>query len=474
MDRLVSRRKVMAAGAGLALVGISAAKASGAIDLGAIFAKHPGSATQAMTIALERARSERQPIIVPAGRYEIEDDFEIDWDGFTLLGSGQDARFIQKRSDRGFLRLVGDGAKIGGFTFSSVASRPDSKGFFRGYNAFQRNCAVWIEGSNNRVARVWVRDAFVGVCLRGPVVTAAGHKPASNARADHSFIPRARNNRVSMVNGDRVDFVLTGNQQENLIIEDIWSLNTADHGTPPHTIYMQNPASSEPTCGRSVNVTARRLHARGNHAGVAFKFEDVSQLIVDDFETEDTAGGVFVINGDGGRITNGRLNALAADRGRSFPAIGFKRSNRFVVEDIQISSAAGQRCIAVRIEKQSAGIDVSDLTIRDNYPGDSKVASFVVDQRSDARFVRCTRHQLGQPSPTFLAAGGSVISVESSAPSSMIVTRDGAIAYADDVRSGITNRQPLEKSTGRILPLTRARRLAISPLPGSPQGAQCR
>lgn len=437
------------------------------------FTRDSRSHSAAIRQALEAARKANAKLVAAAGTYVLDDDIIIDWDGVDFEGAGDGTRFVQTVPGRGFLQLRGHNNLVRGFSFACDYERKSGPGAYRGYRAWQRVTAVWMEGGNSLVEAVSAQNSFGVVCLRGPVV----ERPAdSRKRKDtndydtYDFVPRASGNRLKDISGRNTDFVMTGNQQEDLEIDGLTARDTTNRSVPPHAIYMQNPGSQTAFCGRSHNVRIRRLSARGNPYSQAFKLSDIRGLTVSDVEVEECAGGVMVSTTDGAKVDNVRLSRLKSDTGRSLAGISVSQSVRVRIKDCTVDSLPGQKCTGVLVFHESSGVDVSAVSVVDQYDARSGVAPFAVGERSEAIFSNCSRRRLGTDSPMFLFSGGargqidrplpqgSGWLVQASADCEVRVSVDPAKANSwDPVRSvrgngKVTFGAPVERQRPRPLP----------------------
>lgn len=327
----------------------------------------------------------------------LDDDFIIDWPGFRLFGEGEASKIVQKAPGCGFLQIRADGAQVGGFDFTGDYQRHKLSGSHRGYLAFHRVSAVWVEGSNSLIHDLSAHNSFVGVCLRGPVDWQRG-------RAGFDYTRRAVGNVVRNVAGSNCDFVLTGNQQENLLIDGLDSSDTTNLSVPPHAIYMQNPASAQATCGFSKNVILRNLWARGNAHGEAFKLSDIRDLVIENAKADRCAGGLMISTTDGAKARDCSFTNLS---GRSHAGVSVSQSNRVEISECSVESVEGSSCTGFRIYHHSQSVTVTRGRVIDHLPAGSSDAPYRVADGSYAFFDSCSRRRLGFDRPMFVVSDGS-------------------------------------------------------------------
>ncbi len=110
--------------------------------------------------AFSEARRDRMKVVARAATYLLDDDLAIDWNDFVLEGEGEKTRFVQAKPARGFLQLTGDDARVSGYGLACEFERQSIRGVWRGYNAFQRVCAAWVEGNRTVVEAVSGENTF--------------------------------------------------------------------------------------------------------------------------------------------------------------------------------------------------------------------------------------------------------------------------------------------------------------------------
>ena len=272
-----------------------------------------------------------------------------------------------------------------------------------------------------------MRTASTSCACADPVA-----QPQPNRRDDYT--PRAAGNRLSNISGRSTDFVVTGNQQQDCLVENVTSADTTNMSVPPHAIYMQNPGATEAFCGFSQNLTIRNVVVRNNKYGQAVKVSDARGLVIDRVTAIDCLGAVLVSTTDGGRV--GRVSArISAEPGqRNVAGVIVSQSNRVSIVHTQIDYAPGAFCSAVTLEHGAREVEVSDVTVLDRSGGGSHAAAFRVFGRSEGRFTRCTRTRLGADVPMFSVDEGSTIiiaSCDNQKSGRLIQAAAGAHAWID-------------------------------------------
>jgi hypothetical protein len=403
----------------LALAGLSSLPAPAVaqrrdyIDLRAMIGGRPGPHTPVIAEAISLAQSSRQKIVARSGTYLLDDDLVVPWDGFEIEGEGEATRFVQQTQQRGFLQLQGNRHRVRGLAFACDYARHRPAGGWRGYSAFQRVCAVWVEGSQNLIEAVSGENTFGVVCLRGPVVSATPSSAAPRAAAPtgysaFNYTRRARGNRVIDIAGRSTDFVLTGNQQEDLLIDGLTARETTNESVPPHAIYMQNPGSTGAFCGFSLRVRAKRLNSAGNRYSEAFKFSDIRDLVIETAEARDTAGGLMISTSDGvvvqGGIWAGQDDGPPSDN----VAIRVSQSTRVRL----IGGTATGKGGGVAVYHGSEAVDVEGFRVVDQARAGSASAPFRVQDTSEARFVNCQRERRGADRPMFVVTDRGTAAIE--------------------------------------------------------------
>lgn len=367
------------------------------LDLREAIGVGSGPHTAAIVQAFADARRRHVKVVAKAGTYLLDDDIAIDWDDFVLEGEGEKTRFVQTRPARGFLQLRSNGGRTSGFRLACEFERHRVPGLWRGYGEFQRACAVWVEGSRNTVEAVSGENTFGVVCLRGPVVPAPGSGTAGDSR-NFDYKPRAVGNRVVDVSGHGTDFVLTGNQQEDLVIDGLTSRDTTSKSVPPHAIYMQNPGASGAFCGYSLRVTARRLDSIGNAYSDAFKFSDIRDLTVERSTARDTIGGLMISTSDGVVVRDWDWLYRGTVAART--AIRVTQSTRVRVVGGSSVGHGG----AILAYHGSEAVEVEGFRTTDEFLPNGSNAPYRVLDTSEARFVGCSRERRGADRPMFVVA----------------------------------------------------------------------
>lgn len=374
------------------------------VDLRDAIGARPGPHTAIIAETFQKARREGLKVVARAGTYVLDDDLQIDWDGFVFEGEGEKTRFIQTMPRRGFLQWRGNLGQVRGFCLAFDFERQRVSGLWRGYNVFQRACAVWAEGSHNVIEAISGENTFGVVCLRGPVVPLAGSDRPGESR-NFDYKGRAIGNRVIDISGRGTDFVLTGNQQEDLLIDGLTARDTTSKSVPPHAIYMQNPGSKSAFCGQSVGVTAKRLDSVGNSYSDAFKFSDIHRLTIDGASARDTAGGLMVSTSDGVTVRGldwtyrgrGARTAIRVTRSASVRILGGR------------SIGQGGGILAYHASK---GVEVEQFEITDEFEARGFNAPYRVLDTSEAQFVRCRRDRRGADRPMFVVGDNAMATIE--------------------------------------------------------------
>ena len=358
------------------------------------------SDVEALRTAFAAARRRRATVALDASTYMLHDDVVVTWSGLHLEGEGESSRIVQMTPGRGFLQLRRGGHRVSGFAFACGYTRTAVEGTHRGYLGFHRVGAVWLEGGDSRIEHVHGDNAFVTVCLRGPVVRTAETGPGRARGFDFSAL--ATDNVVRDISGTGSDFVLTGNQQQRLLIDGLRSAGTTSLSVPPHAIYMQNPASDEASCGASIDVVARRLSAVGNPYAEAFKFSDVRGLRVDRVTADRCAGGVLVSSSENVVVSRGRFTRLASVEPGVFAALDVSQSRRTTIRDCVVDAGDGVPCSGVLVRHGSRRVDAVAVMVLDDLPEGVPAAPFRVEDDSEALFRGCARIRKGADRPAFV------------------------------------------------------------------------
>ncbi|MBP0495279.1 hypothetical protein [Roseomonas indoligenes] len=433
-----------------------------------------GPHTPIILDALREAQARRVKVIARAGTYILDDDIPVDWSGLHLEGEGEATRFVQAAPGRGFLRLGGEGHVIRGIAFICDYERQRLPGRWRGYAAFQRVCAVWAEGGNNLIEAVSGQNSFGVVCLRGPVLPLPVGQAAPERAEPYDYTGRARGNRVRDIAGRMTDFVLTGNQQEDLLIDGVVARGTTALSVPPHAIYMQNPGSTRAFCGFSLRVRARRLDAQDNPHSEAFRFSDIRDLTIEDVRAKGTVGGLTVSTCDGVAVRGGEWSSQDGSDRAGPAAVRISQSARVRIE----GGKADYRGSGVVVYNGSEGVDVDGFAIQDRIEEGKPFSPFRVGDTSEARFVNCRRERNGADRPMFVVVDQAVATIEAPAcaRSSRLVhcgpearvhlSFDPARVDGWDPRRSLSGAR--ERMDRAVSPDTRR---AVRPLPGAPDNA---
>lgn len=469
----LGRRHFLSLAGAAAVASPALARSRDYVDLRDAIGSKKGPHTKLIADAFSEARRNRVKVVARAGTYLLDDDLTIDWDNFALEGEGDKTRFVQTKPMRGFLQLTGDGAVVRGVRLACDFDRQPIRGVWRGYNAFQRVCAAWVEGSRNLLEAVSGENTFGVVCLRGPVVPLQGRESGSR---NFNYMPRSTGNKLIDVSGEGTDFVLTGNQQEDLLIDGLTARDTTSKSVPPHAIYMQNPGSTSAFCGYSLRVTAKRLDSVGNPYSDAFKFSDIRDLTIEGAKSRDTVGGLMVSTSDGVTVTDSDWQYRG--RGRARTAVRITQTTRLRVVGGRSSGPGG----GILAYHGSEAVEVEGFRIADDYPPGGHNAPFRVLDSSEAKFTRCRREREGADRAMFVVADKGVATIESpeSRNSAWIVhcgpeatvnlqVDPGLIDNWSPVRGSLSG--SIERIT-RVAPGTEKQRSIISrPLPGAPDNA---
>lgn len=404
MPSSLNRRRFLLAAGALSLSSPALGRRRDYVDLREMVGTGGGSHTAIIADAITQARRSGLKIVARAGTYLLDDDLSVDWDGFVLEGEGERARFVQTQPMKGFLQLRGNNARVRGLSFVCDVERQRTSGRWRGYSAFQRACAVWAEGSRNTIEAVSGENTFGVVCLRGPVVPlhAAG---ASEERQNYNYTKRAIGNRVIEVSGRNTDFVLTGNQQEDLLIDGLTARDTTHKSVPPHAVYMQNPGSTGAFCGYSLRVTAKRMDSVGNSYSEAFKFSDIRELTIESSSARDTVSGLMVSTSDGA-VVKGFDWTYRGPKART--AIRVSQSARVRVVGGRSSGNGG----AILSYHNSEAVDVEGFEVTDEFAARGSGSPYQVIDTSEARFMKCRRTREGADRPMFGVAGRGTATIE--------------------------------------------------------------
>lgn len=402
-NMLISRRYLLCAGA-LPFVASVPARGTDYLDLGEVIGGSAGPHSVAIGQAFALAKARGLKVVARAGTYVLDDDFVVDWDGFHLEGEGEGTRFIQTTPMKGFLQLRGNGNTVRGIRFACDFERSREPGRWRGYGNFQRVCAVWAEGSSNVIENVSGENSFGVVCLRGPVIPVGN---GSEYGENFDYTRRAMGNRVLDISGHNTDFVLTGNQQEDLVIDGVTARSTTSRSVPPHAIYMQNPGSTKAFCGFSLRVQARRLNSIGNTYAEAFKFSDVRDLVIEDVQASDTAGGLMISTSDGVIVKGGTWKQNSGVN-KGHAAIRVSQSARVRIAGGTATHGGG----GVVVYHESEAVDVEAFAVVDRFSASIAGTPFRVQDRSEARFIGCTRERQGIDRPMFVVADSATGTID--------------------------------------------------------------
>lgn len=401
----LGRRRFLLVSGATALASPSLAQRRDYLDLRDAIGSRKGPHTGIISDVFSEARRNRMKVVARAGTYVLDDELAIDWNDFTLEGEGEKTRFVQTKPMRGFLQLTGDAARISGYRLACEFERQPIRGVWRGYNAFQRVCAAWVQGGRNIIEAVSGENTFGVVCLRGPVIPLQGAEKAGELR-NFNYIPRAVGNKLIDIAGQDTDFVLTGNQQEDLLVDGLTARNTTSKSVPPHAIYMQNPGSTSAFCGYSLRVTAKRLDSVGNSYSDAFKFSDIRDLTIEGAKSRNTMGGLMVSTSDGVTVT---------DSDWHYRGPGAARTAVRVTQCTRVRIAGG------RSEGQGGGIlayhgseavEVEGFNVTDEYASNGTNAPYRVLDTSEATFKKCRRERQGAHRAMFVVADKAVATIE--------------------------------------------------------------
>jgi hypothetical protein len=423
MRPLLSRRRFLLVAGAIPLAAPAVARRQNYIDLRDMIGSRTGPHTAIVAEAMALSRDRGTKVVAKAGTYVLDDDLTVDWDGLEFEGEGEGTRFVQTTPMKGFLQLRGGGSSIRGFGLSCDFERRRDPGRWRGYGNFQRVCAVWAEGGRNLIEAISGDNTFGVVCLRGPVVLqpAAGSGDESN----FDYTKRVVGNHVVDISGSNTDFVLTGNQQEDLLIDGVSARNTSYKSVPPHAIYMQNPGSTLAFCGYSLRVRARRLSSDGNAYADAFKFSDIRDLTIESAEARNTAGGLMISTSDGVVVKGGVWAGRGA--GSEFTAVRVSQSTRVrLLGGQSIHGGAG-----VTVYNGSESVDVDGFRVVDEIAAGKSGAPYRVMDSSEAFFLDCKRERRGADRPMFVVGGtatATIMNPECRGSSQLVHCSSGATA----------------------------------------------
>lgn len=239
-----------------------------------------------------------------------------------------------------------------------VNARTTPSGMYKGLSAFQRISAVWAEGSNVTIEDIFTKNFFTSVALRGPVVTAqypisgitlgtpttltstahgipvagrgyltgvVGPTALNDVTAQvittgantvtiainstgfpayvsggvlnlYDFTAQSTDLKIVGVYADRQDFVITGSQYNDGLIETIRLTNQTNLTVPPHVIYLQN-AGTGPTAeeGYVEKIIFRDIKWTGATitSQPVFKVSNAKNCSLETFECHGAWGGVL-------------------------------------------------------------------------------------------------------------------------------------------------------------------------------------
>ena len=402
----LGRRGFLLVSSGAALASPALAQRRDYIDLREVIGSRKGPHTDMIAGAFAEARRDRMKVVARAGTYLLDDDLTIDWDDFILEGEGERTQFIQTKPIRGFLRLTADAARVRGCSLVCGFDREPIRGVWRGYNAFQRVCAAWVEGSRNVIEAVSAENTFGVVCLRGPVIPLQGVEKAGQLR-NFNYIPRAKGNKLIDISGRSTDFVLTGNQQEDLVVDGLVARNTTSKSVPPHAIYMQNPGSTSAFCGYSLRVIMKGLDSAGNSYSDAFKFSDIRDLTILRPKSRDTLGGVMVSTSDGVTVEDSDWHYQGTGTART--AVRVSQSTRVRVVGGRSTGRGG----GILAYHGSEAVEVDSFRVTDDYASGGPNAPYRVLDDSEADFTRCRRERQGTDRAMFVVADKAKATIDS-------------------------------------------------------------
>ena len=406
-----------------------------------------GPQTSALRAAIADAVKDSATLEIGPGTIHIDDDIVVESDGLNISGAGEVSKIVQTTPGRGFLQLRGHFNRIRGLHFYCDYQRSRVPGRFRGYSGFQRVAAIWLEGGGTTIESISSENSFNTVCLRGPV-----SEPfvGADGRPTYRYVDSVSGNRLRNIAGRNNDFVLTGNQQVDLEVDDLESKGTTNFSVPPHAIYMQNPGSTSAFCGFSRNVRLKNLRASDNPYGLAFKLSDIRGLIVENAQAEQCAGGIMISTTDGAVLKKGMFRNLHG-RNQSFNALSVSQSNRVNIADCYIDARTGTKFSGLTVYNGSKGVEIDRVKVIDDLPPSSAGTPFRVSDTSEALFSQCFRERRGSDRPMFIVAGQAqarIVNPECIGSSRLLHTKPGASVELAFDPIKIDNYNPLTSIQG--------------------------
>jgi len=372
--------------------------------------------TNAMSTALTAAQASGKTLIgVPGSIYLISTDFVISTNPVQVDFSGCVVR--QTTNGRGFLQLRADGNDVRNVNVEFTGTRSFISGTirYRGFSAWQRMCAVWVESGNNNIANITANNLNNSLCLRGPVVfnpAGAGYTGSdSDPNTAFFYTSLAQNNNVGDIFSIDCDFCITGHQQDSLEIRgytarNITQIQNQTDLVPPHALYMVNPDGVT----QCTNVFVEKGHCDGNSYGVAHKFIGFATLNIGILSATDCSGAALFEDCNGAAvdsiISNGtvvRLNSSGAPA--AAPRYGaYIIGSRIAIDYLHTDGVNGLECGCAIIEGTSY-VDISSAILRSRNPSGVNTAGVVrCEDNSETRLGRITHIVLGDDTKESIVA----------------------------------------------------------------------
>lgn len=380
------------------------------------------SVSAALNALIATAQStDKKPILLEDGVFLIDQEILISGStAVEIRGNGPGRTTVRIQSDKpeiGAFVLRTDHCVISDLTVEFAGTRsPISGGSYRGYSAFQRRCAVWVESSHCRIERVSARNMCVNTVLRGPVDLDG---------SQYNYTGFATGNRVYDITGEQCDFILTGNQQYDFVIDGVSGDDGQNRvGVPPHVIYMQNPGVAGSTEGLCRNGNILRLRARNFPYGIPFKFFNMEAVNISDVVTDGMPknasdsnailGGVSVGEAKYVQVSNVTVrNMVDVPATEKSYGILFSNAQHCTARNILIDMAPANPCVGICAADASKWIEVDNAMIVTGFATNDGTACRV-ESGSEAIFRNVTNEVANtyNARPTFVATGeGSKITI---------------------------------------------------------------
>jgi hypothetical protein len=383
--------------------------------------------TAALRSALAMAAATGKPLEFPGGvTIVIDDDFIIEDENIQLIFHGSGVRFVQRTLGRGVFHVRARGFTTRGpWGAEYLGGRVTIAGRWRGYTAPQRMCALFLEAGSAQIEKVWGRNMYNTLCLRGPVEridgTAVG---ADDLPAVLDFTSFAVGNQIGVVEGYGQDFVVTGNQQRDGYIGFILSRGiTAIQNVPPHAVYMLNIGVGEYQ-GWCENFHILGGAAYDNPYGIPWKFLDFRGCQLLDMTASNCVGHTLTSRTHGcllrpGPLTDFHERSTLADQDPdqgedpTYPVYAFHSlDDRDLVIDGRgaiLQGRGGAEVGAVRVRGDNAGRPTTVIGLK--LITDKEVEPYRAEDTAEVIFVDCEHRYdgVGTPPHVFTAGNSSTV-----------------------------------------------------------------